>query len=344
MPLTTGKIAEHLNGKLEGDPSIEITGLAGLAEAGKGDLSFLSNPRYTAAVAETSASAVLVNADWTGISRAAVIRVENADAAFAAIVGMIIPSTPAPEPGAHDSAVIAEDALIGAGASIGPFCVIERGVRIGEGTIVEAGCYIGQGCVIGSECRLYPNVSVREGTEIGDRVLIHMGTVVGSDGFGYVQKGRIWEKIPQAGTVKICDDVEIGANVAIDRARFGKTVIGKGTKIDNLIQIAHNVQIGENTAMAAQSGVSGSTTIGDNVRIGGGAAFAGHLKVGDGSVIGARSGVTKDVPPKTFVSGFPAMPHMESQKLQASVRRLPALRKKLLDLEKRLEQLEAGDQ
>lgn len=344
MPLTTGEIAERLEGKLEGDPSIEISGLAGLAEAGEGDISFLSNPRYTAAVAETSASAVIVDADWKGASRAAIIRTENADAAFSAVAGMLVPGPPAPEPGMHDSAVVAADVSIEPGVSIGPCCVIEQGVRIGATTIVEAGCYVGRGCIIGSGCRLYPNVSVREGTEIGDRVIVHMGAVVGSDGFGYVQKGSVWEKIPQVGTVKICDDVEIGANVAIDRARFGKTIIGKGAKIDNLVQVAHNVSIGDNTAIAGLVGIAGSTTIGNNVMIGGCAGFAGHLNVGDFSVVGAGAGVTKDVPPKTFVSGFPAMPHTESQQMQALVRRLPGLRKKLLAMEKQLKQLEAGEQ
>jgi UDP-3-O-[3-hydroxymyristoyl] glucosamine N-acyltransferase len=211
---------------------------------------------------------------------------------------------------------------------------------VGDRTVIGAGCYVGHGARIGADCRFYANVSIREGTITGDRVTVHNGAVIGSDGFGYVQEAGEWKKIPQIGIVEIGNDVEIGANVAIDRARFGKTVVGNGVKIDNLVQVAHNVIIGDNTAMAAQVGISGSSTIGKNVMLGGQAGLAGHIKVGDNSVVGAQAGVTKDVPPAVFVSGYPAMPHIKSQKAHAHVMRLPALRKRVKELEQRIVELE----
>ncbi|MDD4873144.1 MAG: UDP-3-O-(3-hydroxymyristoyl)glucosamine N-acyltransferase [Kiritimatiellae bacterium] len=340
MPLTVTEIAKKMEGRVEGDGDVVISGMAGLEDGKTGDISFLSNPRYSSYLATTKVSAVVVNEDWSGVSPCSIIRVKNADAAFAVVASMLCPPSVVPGPGIHPSAVIASDVKLGTDVSIGPYCMIEKGVRVGDRTILFTGCYLGQGTIVGKDCRLYPRVSTREYTKIGDRVIIHNGAVIGSDGFGYSKDGKVWKKIPQVGIVEIGNDVEIGANVTIDRARFGKTVVGNGVKIDNLVQIAHNVKIGENTAMAAQVGVSGSTIIGSNVQFGGQAGISGHLHIGDNSVVGAQAGVTKDVKSCTFVSGYPAMEHDKAIKLHAHMARLPVLKKKIEEMEKRLSELE----
>jgi UDP-3-O-[3-hydroxymyristoyl] glucosamine N-acyltransferase len=340
MIMTAAEIAQRLGGILTGDGSVKITGLAGLQDAGPGDITFLSNPRYAPAMAQTKASVVVVTEAWKGESGASIIRVKNPDKAFAAVASLLAPKPPEFAPGIHATAIIAKDAKLGADVSIGPYCVIEPGVTVGDRTVLCAGCYLGHGAKVGKDCKFYPHVTLREGTVIGERAIIHNGAVIGSDGFGYVNEGGKWNKIPQVGIVIIGDDVEIGANVAIDRARFGKTVIGNGVKIDNLVQVAHNVRIGDNTAIAAQVGISGSTVVGKNVQLAGQAGLAGHLTVGDNAVVGAQAGVTKDVAPATFVSGYPAMPHEKAKKLHAHMMLLPALKDRVKQLEKRLEELE----
>jgi len=333
-------IADQLGGVLEGDGSIEIRAVAGLKEAGKGDLSFLANPKYASQVMETGASAVIVPIDWERPTRCALIRVANSDQSFAMAAEFFNEPVPASAPGIHPTAVVDESAELGEGVSVGPHAVIEAGVIIGSGTTIQANCVIGYKTVIGSDCLFYPLVSTREYTEIGNRVIIHNGTVVGSDGFGYaVQQDGSRVKIPQIGKVVIEDDVEIGANVAIDRARFGKTKIGKGSKIDNLVQIAHNVVVGEHTVMCGQAGVSGSTTIGSRVILAGQAGLAGHLEVGDGAIVGAQAGVMKDVPSKDFVMGSPAMTHLQAKKMIANMVTLPKLKEKVKQLEAELERL-----
>ncbi len=335
------EIADRLGGALEGDGSIEITAVAGLKEAGRGDISFLANPKYAAQVAETGASAVIVPNDWDRTAKCALIRVDNSDQAFAVAAEIFYESVPAPEPGVHPTAVVAESARLGDGVSVGAHCTIAAGVVVGDRTVIQSNCVVGYKTVIGADCVLYPLVSIREFTEIGDRVIIHNGAVIGSDGFGYaVQKDGSRTKIPQIGKVVIEDDVEIGANVAIDRARFGKTRIGKGTKIDNLVQIAHNVVVGEHSVMCGQVGVSGSTTVGSRVILAGQAGLAGHLEVGDGAIVGAQSGVMKDVDPKDFVIGSPAMPHLQFKKMVANTILLPKLKDKIKQLEDRLDQME----
>ena len=332
------KLAELVtlcSGALDGgDAALEIRGVGSLSEALPGEVSFLSNPRYSHQLAETKASAVLVRSDWEGPHTCALIRVEDPNRAFADIAVALSPPALTYAPGVHPSAVVHADAVLGDDVHIGPHCVVEAGAKVGAGSVLVASCYIGHGASVGAACRLHPHVSVRAYCSLGDRVWIHDGSVIGSDGFGYApSKDGSWEKIPQLGIVAVGDDVEIGANVTIDRARFGATRIGKGVKIDNLVQIAHNVQIGENTVMAAQVGISGSTRIGSVVQLGGQAGLAGHLEIGDRAVVGAQAGVTKSVPPATFVSGYPAMEHKRAMLLQAHLGKLPDLRKRVQALE-----------
>ncbi|MDH3345872.1 MAG: UDP-3-O-(3-hydroxymyristoyl)glucosamine N-acyltransferase, partial [Kiritimatiellaceae bacterium] len=328
-----------IGGTLEGAGHIEITAVAGLEEAGSGDISFLSNPKYAAQVSTTKASAVIVPNDWNRPAKCALLRVENSDQVFAQAAELFYEELPLPMAGIHASAVVDSSVQLGEGASVGANCTVEEGVVIGANTVISPNCHIGYKTTIGSNSFLYPLVSTREFTEIGDRVIIHNGTVVGSDGFGYaVQPDGSRTKIPQIGKVVIEDDVEIGANVAIDRARFGKTRVGKGTKIDNLVQIAHNVVIGEHSVMCGQSGISGSTTVGSRCILAGQAGLAGHLNVGDGAIIGAQAGVMKDVSPKDFVLGSPAMPHLQYKKMVANTILLPKLKERIKKLEARTEQ------
>jgi UDP-3-O-[3-hydroxymyristoyl] glucosamine N-acyltransferase len=335
------EIVEKLGAILEGNGEVDIRAVAGLGEASPGDISFVANPKYAAQVATTKAAAVIVGNDWDRPAKCALVRVENPDQSFAEVAELFYEAPPKPVPGVHPTAVVAESAQLGENVSIGANCTIEGGVVIGANTVVSANCFIGYKTLIGSDSFLYPQVSTREFCEIGDRVIIHNGTVVGSDGFGYaVQEDGSRKKIPQIGKVVIEDDVEIGANVAIDRARFGKTKIGKGTKIDNLVQIAHNVVVGEHSVMCGQAGISGSTTVGSRCILAGQAGLAGHLSVGDGAIVGAQAGVMKDIPPKDFVIGSPAMPHLQYKKMVANTILLPKLKEKIKQLEAEIAKLE----
>jgi UDP-3-O-[3-hydroxymyristoyl] glucosamine N-acyltransferase len=339
------EIAAKVNGTLEGDGSIEITGLASLAQAETGDISFLANPRYSSEVASTKASAVLVNQDWNGECPCSLVKVDSSDIAFAQTAELLSPPPIKYGTGIHASAVIGENVTLGENAYIGPHCVIETGAVLGNNCTLVAGCYIGHEAMLGDNCTLMPQVSIRERVRIGNRVTIHNGAVLGSDGFGYTpDKKGVWHKVRQLGTVEIGDDVEIGANVTIDRARFGVTKIGNGVKIDNLVQIAHNVVIEDHAVMASQVGISGSTRIGSHAQLGGQAGLAGHLKVGEWSVVGAQAGVTKDVPPKTFVSGYPAMDHRKAGKMHAHMMRLPELKKRVRELQNELAKLKEDKQ
>jgi len=337
MRLTVAEVAARLNGALDGEGGAAITGAAGIRDAQPGDLSFVANPRYAGDVARTRAGAVIVAADWKHPSPAALIRVANPDAAFAQAVAWFAPPPITPPPGVHSTAVIAETAVIGAEVSIGPYCVIEPGAKIGDRAVLFAGVYVGHEAVVGADARLYPHVSIRERCRIGDRTILHNGVVIGSDGFGYtVDAAGRREKIPQVGIVVVGEDVEIGANTTIDRARFGKTLIGRGAKIDNLVQIAHNVVIGEDAVIVAQVGIAGSTQIGAKAVLAGQAGVAGHLTVGDGAMVGGQAGVTKNVPAGAFVSGYPAAPHDKATKIHALLMRLPELKDRVAALEARL--------
>lgn len=342
MMLTVGQIAQRLGAAVEGDAQRPIHGVAGVRDAGPDEIAFVSQARYATDAAASQAGALIVGLDWQTPVPAALIRVEKPEVAFSQVALAFAPPVPAPEPGVHPTAVVSPQACLGRNPSVGPYTVVEAGAVVGDDAVIGAQCYVGHGVQIGRQVRLYPQVSIREHCRLGDRVIVHNGTVIGSDGFGYqVDKQGVRTKIPQIGIVVIGDDVEIGANVTIDRARFGKTRIGCGVKIDNLVQIAHNVIIGDHAVVVSQAGIAGSTIIGSKAILAGQAGVAGHLTVGDGAVVGAQAGVTKDVPPATFVSGYPAAPHKEAAKLHAMVARLPELRDRVSALQKRLDELEA---
>ncbi|MGL5963002.1 MAG: UDP-3-O-(3-hydroxymyristoyl)glucosamine N-acyltransferase [Fusobacteriaceae bacterium] len=336
------EITEKVAGVLDGDGELEITGISGLAEAGEGDLSFLANSKYAALLASSRASAVIVSEDWDGESPSALVRVKSPDKAMALAAALLGPPCgPVVEVGVHRSAVVSEQARVDPTARIGPLCVVEPGAVIGPQTVLVAGCYVGRDAVIGAETILRANAVVRERVTVGDRVILHEGSVVGGDGFGNYLEDGAWRKIPHIGTVEIGDDSEIGANTTVDRARFGKTVVGKGVKIDNLVMLGHNVKVGDHSAMAAQVGISGSTTIGKYVMLGGQAGLAGHLEVGDGAIVGAKAGVSKSIQPKSYVTGYPAMPHRKAAEGHANLMRMGTWKERVKELEARLAAMEA---
>lgn len=339
MQKTLAEIADIIDGEIAGDANLIITGLSGIQEAEDGDLSFVANAKYFALARKTKASALIIPKNFK-IPKKSAIRTENPSLAFARIASVVYNENIPPLRGIHPTAVIADHVTMGDNVVIGPCAVIEDYAQIGRNTVIHSGCHVGARTLIGENCLIYPNVTIRERVCIGHRVIIHSGTVVGSDGFGFVQVDGVHEKIPQIGTVIIGDDVEIGANVTIDRARFDKTVIGKGTKIDNLVQIAHNVHIGENCIIVSQVGISGSVSIGKGVILAGQAGVTGHLTIGDGVVVTAQSGVTKSIPAHTKIAGFPARPNMVVLKEKAALSRLPVYIKKIQELAKRVEQLE----
>ncbi len=339
--MTVSEIADRLDGRGCGDGSRIISGVANLRDATTGDISFVGGAQYADEAANTKASAVIVDEHWDRPCAGVLIRVPDPEAAFEQVVAWFAPPPVEYAPGIHATAVIADDVQIGAAVHIGPYCVIEPGAIIGARTTIVAQCYIGHRVKIGDDCRIYARVGVREDVRIGKRVIIHTGAVIGSDGFGFTVNERgEGEKIPQRGTVVIEDDVEIGANTTIDRARFSATKIGRGVKIDNLVQIGHNVVIEEHVGIVSQVGISGSCRIGAGSMLYGQAGLAGHLEIGRGAVVGAQAGVTKDVPARTYVSGYPAAPHVKAAKLQAHIARLPLLKRKVRELEARLEALE----
>jgi UDP-3-O-[3-hydroxymyristoyl] glucosamine N-acyltransferase len=342
MAQTVAQLAAWLKGSVEGDETEGVIALSALDDARRGDVSFLSNPRYEPLMAHTQASAVLVGADWQGAwSCRALIRVDNPNKAFAALADLFCPKPVTRQPGIHPTAVLGEGVSIGRDVFIGPYVVIEDQVRIGDRTRIEAQCWIGTHARIGCDGLIYPQVTVREGCLIGDRVILHSGVRIGSDGYGYSVEqdagGSVRvEKIPQMGIVELGDDVEIGANTTIDRARFGRTRIGHAVKIDNLVQIGHNVQVGDTTGIVAQTGVAGSVKIGSGVMIWAQAGIAGHITVGDRAQIGPQSGVSKDVPPGEFVIGAPAQSKRAFVATLAMPRQIERLKKQVADLEARL--------
>ena len=313
---------------------LEIKGVASLQEARPGDVTFFSNPRYLAKLRDCTASVVLVPMDFAEEVSPMILRVESPSEAFEKVVSAFAPSEAPIEPGIHPSAVVASTAIIGSGVSVGPLAVIGEEVKIGEGTIVGAGCLIGRETSIGKDCRLHPGVVIRERCLLGNRVILQPGVVIGSCGFGYEFTDGRHRKIPQTGIVEIEDDVEIGSNSTVDRARFGRTFIGEGTKIDNLVQIAHNVSIGSHSIVCAQVGISGSTRIGSFVTLAGQVGLAGHLEVGDKAVLGAKAGVSKNVPAGSVLIGAPAKPMKEWKEMNFYLSQLRKLYERVRELEK----------
>jgi UDP-3-O-[3-hydroxymyristoyl] glucosamine N-acyltransferase len=332
-------IAARIDCRLEGDGAIDIQGVAGIEDAGPGDLTFFANPKYAPELRTTKASAVIL-ADDAEAAPCAMLRAQHPYLAFARAVGLFEdPWRPAP--GVHELACVAEGVLLGADVSIGPFAVVEEGASIGARTIVHPHVTIGRHTVIGEDCILHARVSIRERLRVGHRVILQDGAVVGSDGFGFARRADgTHHKIPQAGGIVIEDDVEIGANTTIDRPAVGETRIGAGTKIDNLVQIAHGVTIGKNVLLAAQVGVAGSVTIEDDVTLAGQVGVAGHITLGRGVVATAQTGIPNSVAPGAFVSGYPAIPNREWLRASALVRRLPELKKRVAELERRIKALE----
>lgn len=326
-------------GSLEGDPSVLIKGVSGMKDAKEGDITFLANPKYEALIDSSLASAVIVSRAMSKKISKPLIRVENPSLAFAKVVSFIFPDERKITKGVHQTAVVGQDVSLGKEVSIGPCAVVEDNVTIGDGAVISAGVFIGYGSKIGAATLIYPNVTVREKTEIANRCIIHSGTVIGSDGFGFEEVNGTHQKIPQVGIVVIEDDVEIGACVTIDRARFGKTLIGRGTKIDNLVQIAHNVKVGENSIIVSQAGISGSSVLGKNVILAGQCGIVGHIELGDNAIVGAQAGVTKSVPNNTFVIGSPAKPHNVSKKIFAGWSKLPQLIDEIAVLKKTVTKL-----
>ncbi len=339
MAKTLGEIAEIVDGEVLGDADVVISGFSGIEEAQKGDLTFVANPKYFPMIKKTQAAAVIVPRDLR-VDQPPTIRVENPSLAFARVVSSQTDDPRSRIEGIHPTALIGQDVNLGADVRIGPYSVISDGVRIGARTTICSHCYVGPKTMIGPDCLIYPQVTIRENISIGQHVIVHSGTVIGSDGFGFVRVADKHMKIPQIGTVVIEDNVEIGANVTIDRARFDKTVIGAGTKIDNLVQIAHNVRIGKNCIIVAQVGISGSTILEDDVILAGQAGLSGHITIGQGAVVAAQAGVSNSIPPHTTVWGFPAKPHMHAKRVNAHVQRLPQTIRMIADLKKRVGELE----
>ncbi len=336
---TSAELTAFVGGKLEGDSTLLITGVAGLREAQPGHISFLDHPRYADVLASTKASVVLVEPGIKVSKNQTVIRVARPSAAFNKIIELVAPSPLHFQAGVHPSACIDKTAKIHSTTSIQAHVVIEADVTIGANTVIGAGSYVGSGTCVGNDCLLYPHVVIRERSIIGNHVILHAGAIIGSDGFGYDWVKDHYQKISQVGIVQIDDDVEIGANTTIDRGRFGRTWIKRGVKIDNLVQIAHNVIVDEHTAIAAQAGISGSTVIGKNVRIAGQVGTVGHITIGDGAILGAQSGVNHSVPNGQYVFGYPAKEHKEAMKTHAHIQRLPHLVERVRNLEKQVKEL-----
>ena len=337
MPYTAFEIAQLVQGEVLGDGAVSLTGFAPANAAKAGDLTFAENEVFFAAAEQSAASAILVSEPWAS-SQKVLIRVQNARIAFAKVLPLFFPE-PEFAPGVHASAVVAASAQVDASAHIGPHCVVGERARIGPRVVLEGGNHLGADCVLGEATRLFPNVTLYARTELGRRGRIHAGAVIGSDGFGYVLDAGVHRKVPQIGNVIIGDDVEIGANVTIDRGALGSTVIGRGTKIDNLVQIAHNVVIGEHCIVVAQVGIAGSTRLGNYVVLGGQVGLAGHLKIGNQVTVAAQSGVMHDIADGEKWFGSPAQPDRQTKRQWLAVQQLPELLRRVRELENQLARL-----
>jgi UDP-3-O-[3-hydroxymyristoyl] glucosamine N-acyltransferase len=339
MPFTATQIAEKLQGELVGDGTVEFTGLAAAEHARAGELTFAENASYFAAAEQSQAAGILVADSFVSSSKV-LIRVRNARVALARALPLFFPPDGYPS-GIHPGATIAGSAQVDPTAHIGPNCVLGPGVRLGARAVLMGGNDLREGCRLGDDVCLFPNVVLYRQTQLGHRVTIHAGTVIGADGFGYVLDEGRHRKVLQLGNVVVHDDVEIGANVAIDRGTLGSTVIGEGTKIDNLVHVAHNVVIGRHCLIMGQVGFAGSTHLGDYVVVASQSGIADHLKLGNQAVVGAKSGVMRDVPDGGRVLGIPAAPDRQAKRQIIAIQHLPELFQRLRQLENQVQELTA---
>lgn len=338
--ITVSHIANLVNGELVGDGAALISGFSGIKEAKKNELTFLANPKYEPLLLDTQAGVTIVPRQISCPGKT-LIRVDNPSLSFTQVVNHFLKDAPDCKPrGIHPTAVISSGAKLSLNVAVGPHAVVEDGVCIEEGCVIYANSYIGHGTHLGKNCLIYPGVVLYQNITLGNRVIVHSGTVIGSDGYGYIPVDGKHMKIPQVGTVVIEDDVEIGANVAIDRARFEKTIIGEGTKIDNLVHIAHNVTIGKHCLIVGQVGISGSSRIGNYVILAGQAGIVGHLEIGDGAIVAAQSGVSKSIKAGEQVFGSPAQPIKNAFRNNAHIQRLDKYVEMIKDLRNRIEILE----
>jgi UDP-3-O-[3-hydroxymyristoyl] glucosamine N-acyltransferase len=334
MPFTAAEIAQHIQGEVLGDKSIVLNHFAPADRARTGDLTFAENADYFAQADRSAASAIIVDGQFTSKSKV-LIRVSNARIAFAKVLALFFPDPVFP-PGTHPTAVVAPSAKIDPSAHLGPHCVVGENAQIGARSVLQGGNHVGADCRLGEAVHLFPNVTLYSRCEIGARVRIHSGSVIGSDGFGYVLDGGVHRKVPQVGNVIIGDDVEIGSNVSVDRGALGPTIIGKGTKIDNLVQIAHNVVIGEYCLVVGQAGIAGSSRLGNYVVLAGQVGIAGHLKLGNQVTVAAQAGVMNDIPDGQKWLGTPAQPDKQAKRQMIAVQHLPDLLRRVSALEKKL--------
>jgi UDP-3-O-[3-hydroxymyristoyl] glucosamine N-acyltransferase len=334
MSFTIAEVAKQIEGEVLGDGQAVLTGLA-MADAAKaGDLTFAENADYFANAEASAATAIIAGKEFTS-ARKTIIQVANPRIAFARALAIFFPE-PAFAPGIHPSSVIAASAQLDPTVHIGPHCTVGERVKLGANCVLQAGVFVGDDCALGEGSHLFPNVTVYARSQIGRRVRIHAGTVIGSDGFGYVFDGGFHRKIPQIGNVVIGDDVEIGSNASVDRGALGSTVIGKGTKIDNLVQVAHNVEIGAHSILCAQVGIAGSTTLGNFCVLAGQVGVAGHLKIGSQVTIGSKAGVMNNIPNGEVWLGIPARPDKQAKRMLVALHHLPELLKKVAEWEKKL--------
>jgi UDP-3-O-[3-hydroxymyristoyl] glucosamine N-acyltransferase len=333
---TAAEIAKELNGHVHGDGSVQLNGVAPAETAKTGDLAFAENETFFSKAEQSAASAILIDGPFKSEQKV-IIQVADARVAIARVLPMFFPEQTF-APGVHPSALVAASAKIDSSAHVGPHCIIGEKAKIGPRVVLRGGNHVGNGSTIAADTHLFPNVILYNQTQIGQRVRIHAGAVIGSDGFGYVIDAGIHRKVPQVGQVIIHDDVEIGANVTIDRGALGPTVIGKGTKIDNLVQIAHNVTIGENCLVIAQVGIAGSTKIGDYVTLAGQVGLAGHLRIGNQAVVAAKSGVMHDIPDAGKWMGIPAQPDRQAKRQLIALKQLPELMRRVKELEEWVKQ------
>ena len=334
MPFSAAEIAKIIGGEVVGDAATVLKGFAPADRAQVGDLTFAENENYFGRAEQSAASAIIVEGPSTSTGKV-LIRVPNARIAFAKVLAIFFPE-PTFAAGIHSTAIVPSSANVDSTAHIGPYCVLAENVRVGPRCVLQAGIYLGANAQLGEEVNIFPNVTIYPRTEIGNRVRIHSGSIIGADGFGYVQDGPVHRKIPQIGNVIIRDDVEIGANVTIDRGALGPTIIGKGTKIDNLVQIGHNVTFGEHCLVVSQAGIAGSTKLGSYVVLGGQVGLAGHLKIGDRVTVAAQSGVMHDIPDVQKWIWTPAQPDRQAKRQMIAMQQLPDLLRRVSELEKKL--------